>query len=252
MRSLPLIQIGKIGQMGIHQRRFSVTAMCPVLWLDAADPLSIVEVGGKVSQWKDKSGNRHNATQETVISQPETGVQTVNNRNLLTFDGLDDNMELNNINLFSIPSENNTIIFVWKTDDVDKEQRLFYGQYGGYFRWGLAYDIDDGYITGVNNSSYAPVNIAHGDDTNLHIDVLKRDNENVSVYRDGSMSVSSLVMGSDITVENLRIGSMVSLSAALKGAIAEIIVFKRALSDVELNKIGKYLEKKWCVSWANI
>lgn len=40
------------------------------LWLDSADSTSIVQSGGIVSQWNDKSGNANNATQATLANRP--------------------------------------------------------------------------------------------------------------------------------------------------------------------------------------
>jgi len=40
------------------------------LWLDAADATSIIQSGGNVSQWKDKSGNGRNATQISNAYRP--------------------------------------------------------------------------------------------------------------------------------------------------------------------------------------
>lgn len=40
------------------------------LWYDAKDESTITEVSGKVSQWNDKSGNDHHATQATPADRP--------------------------------------------------------------------------------------------------------------------------------------------------------------------------------------
>lgn len=42
-----------------------------VTWLDASDLSTITEALGKVSQWDDKSGNGHHATQAVAASQPD-------------------------------------------------------------------------------------------------------------------------------------------------------------------------------------
>ena len=58
------------------------------LWLDASDPSSITkDSNGLVSQWNDKSGNGHHATQSTTDNQPTTTAGTI------TFDG-NDKLEL--------------------------------------------------------------------------------------------------------------------------------------------------------------
>ena len=92
MRSTPPIQIGRIGRMGIYQQRFSVIAMSPTLWLDAADELSIKENSGGVWQWDDKSGNGNHLAQATASNQPTTGVTAINSKNTVSFDGISDHL----------------------------------------------------------------------------------------------------------------------------------------------------------------
>jgi len=46
------------------------------LWLEATDLGTIIESGGAVSQWNDKSSNGLNVTQGTGSAQPMTGVNT--------------------------------------------------------------------------------------------------------------------------------------------------------------------------------
>lgn len=60
------------------------------LWLDASDVGTIIEVGGFVSQWSDKSGNGNHATQTTGSQQPATGANTINGLNAITYDGMND------------------------------------------------------------------------------------------------------------------------------------------------------------------
>ena len=62
------------------------------LWLDAQDASTITDSLGFVSQWDDKSGNGRNLTQATASQQPRTGVDTLNGRNTIKFDGQTDVM----------------------------------------------------------------------------------------------------------------------------------------------------------------
>ncbi len=58
-------------------------------WFDAADttPGNIVESGGLVSLWADKSGEGRDATQGTGSEQPTTGAETLGGLNVITGDG---------------------------------------------------------------------------------------------------------------------------------------------------------------------
>lgn len=55
------------------------------LWLDAADNSTIIQTGGSLSKWNDKSGNNKNATQATLANQPNTGLNTLSSKNVVTF-----------------------------------------------------------------------------------------------------------------------------------------------------------------------
>lgn len=50
-----------------------VPPIMPGLWLDGADPSSIVTEGGKVSEWLDKSGNDVHVFQSTAGNRPSLG-----------------------------------------------------------------------------------------------------------------------------------------------------------------------------------
>jgi prepilin-type N-terminal cleavage/methylation domain-containing protein len=62
------------------------------LWLDAADSSTITQSGGTVSQWNDKSGNARNGTQATASNQPAYTPAGLNGKNILTFDGINDEL----------------------------------------------------------------------------------------------------------------------------------------------------------------
>lgn len=57
-----------------------------LIWSDASNAASITESAGRVSQWDDLSGNNNHWTQSTGSSQPFTGNNTQNGRNVINFD----------------------------------------------------------------------------------------------------------------------------------------------------------------------
>lgn len=58
-----------------------------IAWYDAADESTIIEATavGRVSQWRDKSGNGYHASQATANWQPVTGANTLNGHNVVNF-----------------------------------------------------------------------------------------------------------------------------------------------------------------------
>lgn len=61
------------------------------LWLDAADSSTITTSTG-VSEWRDKSLTGSVWAQTTGNNQPATGTQTINGKNVLVFDGVNDSL----------------------------------------------------------------------------------------------------------------------------------------------------------------
>lgn len=58
-------------------------------WYDASDTSTITASSNAVSQWNDKSANGYNISQATGAHQPTSGVDTLNGKNVITFDGND-------------------------------------------------------------------------------------------------------------------------------------------------------------------
>jgi hypothetical protein len=63
----------------------------PVLWLDANDSSSVINSGGSVSEWRDKSGNNYHFTQNVDNSKrPLYSATSLNGMPTVTFDGSND------------------------------------------------------------------------------------------------------------------------------------------------------------------
>jgi len=82
--------VGTWDEVGTFPANFSPTDITGLLlWLDGADTSAgnIVQSGGLVSQWSDKSGLNNHALQGTEANQPITGTRTIGGENVLDFDG---------------------------------------------------------------------------------------------------------------------------------------------------------------------
>jgi hypothetical protein len=55
------------------------------VWLDAADTSTITKSGSAVSQWTDKSANAFAFTQATAAYKPDSGLDTQNSKNVITW-----------------------------------------------------------------------------------------------------------------------------------------------------------------------
>ncbi len=249
MHYLPPVQIGRLSRMGLYQQRCSITAMSPALWLDAADTLSIMQDAGKVSQWKDKSGNSQNFTQSTASSQPLTGNQTINGKNTLTFDGVDD----------KLLGEHITGLYDGLTAFIVTNSRCSEKTSG----FGFAVAINgSGWLDGSENApalnfssggeeqaNWQIANRAHSTPQNEEpfVYACSSDGSNINYYANGNNT--SIHSGSSSS-EGAGLSLIGGISGAnyFKGDIAEIIIFDRVLTEFERNNIGKYLAKKWGIN----
>jgi hypothetical protein len=105
---------GDIPSVNLWTPAVSVTE----LWLDASDSSTITESAGFVSQWDDKSGSGNHFPQGSGSAQPTTGTRTLNDLNVLDFDGG------NSMQRGSLANVGHDFVFagVW---DVDSGRTLF-------------------------------------------------------------------------------------------------------------------------------
>ena len=71
--------------IGTHPNNLSNVA----LWLDATDSSTITQTSNAVSQWNDKSGNNHHASQSTSDRQPLVNTNSIGGKTAILFDGSD-------------------------------------------------------------------------------------------------------------------------------------------------------------------
>lgn len=72
---------------GAKKLRWTPAQLSTALWLDAADSGTIIQSGGSVSQWNDKSGNNLNVSQATAANRPTVTAAALNGSNVLSFNG---------------------------------------------------------------------------------------------------------------------------------------------------------------------
>ena len=228
------------------------------LWLDAADTATITHSGGSVSQWDDKSGNGYHATQATGASQFTTGVSYINGRNALLTNGF--KFMVLPSGLYTIPTGNNTIIAVAERDSVDgsASQALIAGN--SYYDNTRSYFIDSAdhgtKISAQSNGSYGnTIDFAVAKDNLPHAYVMRRNGttNGVKVWRDGGGG-STPAAGSNVPLDNLFIGrNDQGIWDQWKGKIGCILIWNRALTDVEINQLGnQFLNPVWGITWTNI
>lgn len=216
-------------------------------WWDASDAASITTVSGAVSQWNDKSGNGVHATQTTANNRPVNTSQTLNGRAVMTFDGSNDIM------LFTGTARTNETQFVVVRNNmvaggVSAQQIIGSGSSG----FGLAVTIKNdgstnsdvwaycgGFSVGTTAARYSfPANNPLGPAVVSHI----RSSASGGILRtDGVQRATCTTSNSYAAASIGGAGS----SSPLNGYIAEIVIYSRALSVADVQRVERYLGTKW-------
>jgi type II secretory pathway pseudopilin PulG len=231
----------------VSDEGIDVLAYSPTLWLDAADEDTIVESGGKVSTWLDKSASGYDVSQATSSTQPSTGA-SVNGLNTISFDG-SDVLVRSNAPLNNSATRSWTIIGVMTPTSVSGAQIAVGGdpsspriaQYlrvnsSNYetigFAGSSAYTDSGGAATAGQTVLLTSVNNS-GNSLDLRVNGVS--NGSVAM---GTQSYSSSTL--------LAIGSRnTSTTNGWIGTISEVIAFDRVLSAEEIAEVENYLNEKW-------
>lgn len=217
-------------------------------WYDGADTSSIIQSGGDVSQWSDKSGNGNHATQAVGVNQPKTGTRTLNGRNTIAYNGVDDYLKLPS-GMLSIPTGANTILAVFQNDNTTQVARSISGKTGATTNYGLLY-IDTvnqfSFRNGGNNQ------LAYTPDTSAHIYGLRRNGTTLDGYLAGS--VGSTSTASNVTLDELNFAwdNANTGGQAFGGTQAEIVFYSRDLTNAEINLVALYFSAKWGPAWTPV
>ncbi|MDC3284937.1 LamG domain-containing protein, partial [Flavobacteriaceae bacterium] len=206
------------------------------LWLDASDPSSITkDSNGLVSQWNDKSGNGHHATQSTESLKPISGTRTINGNNALKFDGTDDRLENS-----SLTTGQPFSVFAVIKDDISS---------GSFRTWWSGDSGGNRSFLQNNNGNirtmWADSNVSNGSSTtNNEIWTAEFNGSSSVLYVDGTAGTTGNV--GDNSINGFWIGEENGSSEPnWNGLIGEILIFDAILSEADRQKIEGYLAHKW-------
>lgn len=220
-------------------------------WFKADDAASITSSGGAVSQWNDKSAGANHATQGTSTFRPITGTRTINGKNALDFDGLEDHFILPS-GLYNISNSANTTFIVYQTDATgDAFQRPLIGT-NGTGRWAVG-SISSTTIAMINSGTGTTggASLSLAWDTTARLVIGTRSGTSQSVYRDGG-TPSTNTNATDLVMTSLTIGNTNTSGNRFNGLIAEIIVYSKLLTASEINQVGNYLQAEWGLTYTAV
>jgi hypothetical protein len=235
---------------GFDPRRIAGLA----LWLDASDGSTVFDAvsggspvapGGAVWRWEDKSGNGRHFTQSTTNNHP-TYTGTLNGRNVITFDGSNDELRRSGIahsalfdatggvSLCVFTLNNDNVYTVVATGDTASRDRFSNnGSFHGSFRNTRFENIIIGVLPTTGSHIFGSRAIAGGDHTmRLNKSVIFTGADDFANFRSKTNQLWQIGTGNQ--------------SDHMDGSIAEIIFYGRGtLSDAEIAQLENYLAKKW-------
>lgn len=221
-------------------------------WHDATVSSSIaVETG--VSGWKDQSGNDQHFLSSLPAEQPTTGVETINGRNALGFDGIDDRMLIAsyatdpNFTVFTVfrprarSGTGNANESVYSFDAVTADFQMSRGgvveEYRSVFiPSGLGMGAISTTVNTVNTDTLQTVRLS---DTGGVPGIV---NVRVNGVDEGS---NNSYDGNFASPQLFRLGENRDGAQMLQMALGEIIVYNRDLTAAEIDEVEAYLTAKW-------
>ena len=207
---------------GTQKNNWTPADIDTALWLDAADASTIIESGGAVSQWNDKSGNGDNAIWSG--SKPTYELGAFNGKDSIYFDGTD----LLQISGFNLDLSPFTIMFVGEgilsSAGVNNIPRLYF---------------NNDNISYVNNF----ITIWSEDNTKRLLSWSFDGIDSHTIHRNALSTVTATQAATSGLVNNYVIGR--GGSNYSDGRFCEYIVLRRNATTTERQKLEGYLAHKW-------
>jgi len=237
------------------------------LWLDAADTSSLTFNGNTVSEWRDLSGNARNFTQGTAANQPSGAVTTQNGRRVLSFEHVLGTASRLNGNSASLSIARNvgglTVFGVAKSDLNDTLRPIIAASVGtgtgARASIGTAFTAPNNFTVGNRrldaDSSQAATAGSNNTNANVFGGVLDYANAAAYLHLNGATvatntSFQTAGNTSDTNSQAVKIGSDAGDVFNWRGWIGEIIIYQRALTAAERQRVERHLGRKWGITVA--
>jgi hypothetical protein len=220
------------------------------LWV-SADTGTTRGAGDKVVQWTDQSGNVNTAAQPDENLAPTLVPNVLNGHAVVRFDGVDDVLDVADSDSISITNDISSF-FVLLFDNFDNYRSI----------WGktlanqpAATDLYAGINSGTptffrgNGSGSASANGARPYPTNTYIFAgVQQAGTAVSHFLNGAPNGGGTITAVREDRDTpLKIGSRADGVTRMKGDLAELLIYDRALSAAERTSLQRYLAEKYAL-----
>ena len=237
------------------------------LWLDSADPTTLYDsdVGGSlvttdgsaIARWEDKSGKGRHLTQPIVNKRPvlKTGIK--NGKNVLEFDGVDDNMSL--LNGFANSSNSTFAFMVFRHNSVVQNGSAAYRlanisfngtnnrcYMGSGSSWSNIIGGNFGDISWNANNALRTTQAVTLDWFNMGFG--RNNDADAQIWLNGVLRASGTPNNGESTTQYVSIGGSDAPNITyLNGYIAEFIIYSAPLETQDRENIENYLNEKWSI-----
>lgn len=238
------------------------------LWLETTSEasFSVAEATDQstVTDWFDIKGSAitdpFNVTQATAGSKPLYIKNATNGLPALRFDGVDDTLAKANVagSAFTKGGNQITIFVVQKYYSPAHQSSVFFWESASgtnrvnmHASWSdTDTHFDFGDINGfIGRLTFSSTPLSYYNKTNI-ITAVRRPNNSGAIRMNGTQYASSTGLTSILNtspISNFYVASMGVASSYQHSDINELIIFKTALKDSEIQTIEQYLSAKWGV-----
>jgi hypothetical protein len=218
------------------------------LWLKADAGVTATAAGG-VTAWTDFSGNFNSAFQSDVTATPQLVANAINGKPALRFDGGNDYLEAAPSPSLAITGDI-TSLFVVKFDDFATYRTVWAKTAVNLPRPTDYYLLPNTGIPRVYRGGPAGIgNIDAGEPIPAGSYVIagfEMAGTTLTHYLDGRDIGSGEITATPVDVGTpLQIGTRADFVTRMKGDIAEILIYNKALSDADRDKATAYLTAKY-------
>lgn len=206
------------------------------MWLRA--DAGVIASGGRVSEWRDQSGNGRHGTMPSLSRQPYLVTGALNGLPVLRFAGAQ------SLYLSTVAQPTTfTVFVVGKNSETSASFSMILGpgnnSPNNQMRWEYG---SQALFVGLGNDMPI-IRTTVGDNRTYHALSARYDGSSMSVYRDGNfVSSHSFTTSGPWTLAS--VGSY-SSTYFMEGDLAEVIIYDRALSETDRAVVNAHLESKY-------
>ncbi len=223
------------------------------LWLDSDRDVELDGLG-HVSAWRDISGNEADCLQSNADRRPHYNENVLNGHAVIN-DNLHGDRNLTNASMAGLSNVSGVTIFAVMSSlaggyvlFVDNPASAFYLQgESDWTCWRQFLTASARGITYTDPSVVAPCIFS-----NIYDGSKSTDYEKLRMFRNGlfqPLGINS-ALPTSISIPGYRIGCQSDSDSSFRGGYACFIIYNRALSDVEHNKVIKYLGARYGITVA--